>query len=204
VKSYNFRLVLGGFSEMTAGVENSLFEAGCDDGHLGMIDGVGLLEFDREAESFSDALCSAIEDVEKAGYRVVRVEPEDLVTAAEVARRSGRTRASVSSLASGQRGPGTFPRPVANLDTKSPLWRWSEVARWLSAYEGGDLETAEQAEDLAFVNDLLSLRPKLGRTARLRDVVRCLQMPDSDAVSRLRMAVSKRRTRTAAARRPRR
>jgi hypothetical protein len=53
------RLVLGGFSEMTDEVENSLFEAGCDDGHLGMIDGVGRLEFDREAESLRTSMARA-------------------------------------------------------------------------------------------------------------------------------------------------
>ena len=189
MKIYNFRLILRGFSEITDKVENSLFDAGCDDGHLGMIDGVGFLEFDREAESFIEALCSAIENVEEADYRVVRIQPEELVTAAEIARRSVRTRASVSWLISGERGPGTFPPPVSNLDTKSPLWRWSEVARWLSEYEGGAADVAEEAEDLAFLNDLLSLRPKFGHEARLRDVVKHLQVPDSDSVRRLMRAI---------------
>jgi hypothetical protein len=189
MKVYNLRLILGGLSQITDEVEDALFDAGCDDGHLGMIDRVGLMEFDREAGSFIEALCSAIANIEEAGYRVVRVEPEDLVTAAEIARRSGRTRASVSSLISGERGPGTFPPPVSNVDAKSPLWRWSEVARWLSEYEGGAPDVAEQAEDLAFVNDLLSLRSKFGDDATLRDVVRRLQLPDSEPVRRLKTAI---------------
>ena len=189
MKVHNFRLTLSGFSEITDDVENSLFEAGCDDGQLGMIDRVGFIEFDRQAPSFLQAVCSAIENVEGAGYRVVRVEPEDLVTAAEIARRWHRTRASVSSLISGERGPGTFPRPISYVDTKSPLWRWSEVTRWLSDFEGAETDAAEQAEDLAFVNDLLSLRPKFGREARLRDVVRRLKIPDSEPVRRLKSAI---------------
>lgn len=189
MKTYNFRLILTGFSELTSDVEDSLFEAGCDDGNLGMIDGVGFVEFDREAQSFLQALCSAIDNVEKAGYRTVRVEPEDFVTAAEIARRSGRTRASVSWLISGERGPGTFPRPVTNIDTKSPLWRWSEVTRWLSEFEGLEADVAEQAEDIAFVNDLLSLRPRFGHAATLRDVVTHLEALDSEAIRRLRTAM---------------
>jgi len=190
MKAFNFRLILGGITEIREEVENSLFEAGCDDGHLGMIDGVGFMEFDREAESSIDALCSAIENVEEAGYRVVRVEPDDLVTAAEIARRSHRTRASVCSLISAERGPGTFPLPVSGLDTRSPLWRWSEVARWLSEYEGVESGIAEQAEDIAFINDLLSLRPRFGPDARLRDVVEHLTFPESDPIRRLRRAIA--------------
>lgn len=76
-QSYEFTLVLSGFSELTETVMGSLYEAGCDDGLL-CVDkyGVPFIEFDREASSFDEAVRSAIADVQKAPYRVLRVESE--------------------------------------------------------------------------------------------------------------------------------
>jgi hypothetical protein len=76
-KSYSFRFILAGASELTQELEDALFEAGCGDALLGLCDGVLLLIFDREAPSFRIALTSAIADVERAGVglELVRVEP---------------------------------------------------------------------------------------------------------------------------------
>jgi len=46
---------------------------------------------------------------------VVRVEPDDLVSAAEIARRVGRSRESIRQLGGGLRGPGGFPAPLARI-----------------------------------------------------------------------------------------
>jgi len=66
--------------------------------------------FDIEADTFADAVLRAINEVEKvSGLSVVRVEPDQLVWASEIADRIGRTRQSVDQLIKGQRGPGGFP-----------------------------------------------------------------------------------------------
>ena len=103
----------------------------CDDATLATRCGVSYLMFDREALDFETALRSAIKDIGKAGLDVTRVEPDDLVCMAEIARRSKRTRESVRQLINGERGPGGFPPPVAGVTTNSPLWGWANVARWL-------------------------------------------------------------------------
>jgi hypothetical protein len=36
-----------------------------------------LLDFDRKAESLGDAIGSAVKDIEKAGFKVARVEVEE-------------------------------------------------------------------------------------------------------------------------------
>jgi hypothetical protein len=54
--------------------ENRLFEAGCDDATVVIRDGAMHLDFEREAPAFSDAVASAMHDIEKAGGVVVRVE----------------------------------------------------------------------------------------------------------------------------------
>ncbi len=126
------------------------------------------LDFDREADSFQDAVVSAIAGVESSsiGARVIRIEPDELVTMAEIARRTQRSRESIRQLVTGQRGPGNFPPPIANISQKSPIWRWYEVRRWMALMEraaASDQED-EEAEDesaealTAIINATLEVR----------------------------------------------
>lgn len=158
-QTYSFTLVLAGVSEITDALENAIFEAGCDDATLASRDGVVFLDFDREARSFRQAIFSAIRDVHRAGCEVARIEPDDYVTAAEIARRVGRTRENIRQLVLGLRGAGDFPRPVAGLKTRSPLWRWTEVARWFSRRNLLDRPARNEenlnAATVAVVNDML-------------------------------------------------
>jgi len=158
---YAFSLILAGVDGVGAELENALYEAGCDDALLGSRGGVVFLDFDREAPSFFAAVVSAVADVGGAGLglRVDRVEPDDLVTAAEIARRTERTRESIRLLMEGDRGPGGFPAPVANLTRRSPIWRWTDVAAWFDEWEGveGSGRYGEAAE-LAMINAALALQ----------------------------------------------
>jgi hypothetical protein len=139
-RAYRFTLILSGVREVTPHVEDALFEAGCDDALLGERDGFVFLDFEREASSAHEAVLSAITDVAKAGVgaRVARVEPDEFVTMAEIARRTNRSRESIRQLAAGLRGPGDFPPPVANLKQKSPIWRWADVEVWLRRRAAGE------------------------------------------------------------------
>lgn len=82
--TYRFTVVLAGLTEVSDDLANALFEAGCDDGSPWSSQGVAAIGFDREAESFEQAVRSAIADVQKAGCHVawVKIEPEDLVVSA--------------------------------------------------------------------------------------------------------------------------
>jgi hypothetical protein len=81
--TYGFTLILAGLDEISDDLAEALFEAGCDDGSPWSSEGVAAVGFDREAESFEQAVRSAIADVQKAGCHVawVKIEPEDLVPA---------------------------------------------------------------------------------------------------------------------------
>ena len=69
--------------------------------------------FDIEAGTFADAVLRAIDQIEQVpGLSVVRVEPDQLVWASEIADRVGRTRQSIDQLVKRQRAPGGFPAPV--------------------------------------------------------------------------------------------
>jgi len=72
--SHHFTLIVEGTDLQAEAIINALFEAGCDDATVGRTDGVQYIEFDREAESFSQAVFSAAQDVEKVeGLQITRV-----------------------------------------------------------------------------------------------------------------------------------
>ena len=134
----------------------ALFEAGCDDATFGVVDGVGYGEFLREAPSFAAAVLSAVDQVESIqGLQVMRVEPDDIVTMAEIGDRLDRTRESVRLLVAGQRGLGGVPRPMSHSRERGRLWRWSDVADWLGQL---DPEQRESAHFVAALNAALGLR----------------------------------------------
>jgi hypothetical protein len=160
-KAYRFTLTLDGVDELSFGVVDRLYEAGGDDATLGTRCGTHFAMFRREAASPTEAIVSAIEDIEGAGIGlwVMRIEPDEFVTTGEIAERAGVSREAIRLYAPGKRGPGGFPAPVAGLQQKSPLYRWSDVAAWLDRARSGSkrLDTTE-ADAIAFLNAALELR----------------------------------------------
>lgn len=156
--THTFTLILADSPEINDDLENALFEAGCDDALLGSRNGVTYLDFDREADTLRDAIESAIRDVQIAGYAVARIEPDDLTNAAEIARRIGRSRESIRQLVTGVRGPGGFPPPVSSITGSSPLWRWSEVAKWFAHHQLTDSAPLPEAQTIRRINAFLEVR----------------------------------------------
>jgi hypothetical protein len=62
--------------EVTDEDADKLYEAGCNDSSILTRDGVTRLQFDRQASNLDEALASAIQNVERAGLAVARVEIE--------------------------------------------------------------------------------------------------------------------------------
>lgn len=152
---------------------DALYEAGCDDALFGVRDGAQYGAFDREAGSFGEALASAIRDLTAAvpGLRVARIEPDDLVTMASIAKRSGLSREYVRLLANRQRGPGGFPAPVAYADAKTRLWHWPDVAHWLTEHRKAKVAVdAETADLVAAMNAAFDLREHAGHLRSRRDL----------------------------------
>jgi hypothetical protein len=158
MKVHTFALILDRPRRISTELEDSVFEVGCDDAALGERSGTVYLEFDRKAPSLLQAILSAIRDVHRIpDASVVRVEPDELVTTSEIARRVGRTREGIRLLADGNRGPGGFPAPVSGArNGRTRLWRWSEISGWLEAY-GIDTVNEEEARVIAAVNGALDL-----------------------------------------------
>jgi predicted DNA-binding transcriptional regulator AlpA len=161
LSEYEFTLVVEGDVEKDEHLD-ALFEAGCDDATFGIVDDVGYADFIREAPSIGEAVRSAIDQIESVpGLRVLRAEPDDLVTMREIAERLGRSRESVRLLIKGDRGPGGFPPPVSHLKARSRLWRWSEVAAW--AENVSPPVDLHAAAIIAAINAALVLRQSAAR-----------------------------------------
>jgi hypothetical protein len=163
---HSFTLFVEGLNVSSDAHIDALHEAGCDDATFGARDGAAYALFDREADSFSDALRGAIHDVTAAlpQARIVRIEPDDLVSMATIARRCRRTRESIRLLANDERGPGGFPPPVAYVDERTRLWHWPDVAGWLNKHGKARLEIDSEAADLvAAMNAAFDLRDHSNR-----------------------------------------
>jgi hypothetical protein len=173
--AHSFTLVISGVAELSRAVLNRLFEAGCDDATFGGRDGYVYGDFDREAPTFADAVSSAIEQVEATG---LRVEPEELVSASEIAARTQRSREGVRLLIAGKRGPGGFPPPLGWLDAKTRVWRWSDVSRWFVTEFKAQLGEPGDAAFIAALNSALEVRdqvPQLSRKEQRRAVARLVR-----------------------------
>ena len=160
--TFNFSLVLGGVTEDTPNVIDVLFEAGCDDGLIKHYGKSLFIEFDREAQTLESAIFSAIQNIESAGIdaKVTSIDENVFVGLSDIAKLSGLTRQAIALFKDGKRGGdnGVFPIPAHNLSNKQSLWRWSEVAKWLSDNGKIDVSIAEDALTLELVNLSLTLR----------------------------------------------
>ena len=75
--NHEFTLILSGIGELTPEVTDALYEAGFDDALVGLIDGVPYIDVNhRDSDSLENTIRQSIRDVEKAGFRVVRVESD--------------------------------------------------------------------------------------------------------------------------------
>lgn len=168
IKPFQFTLVLKNVHEKTNDLEDSLYEAGCDDALINFRNGAVYLNFDREASSLEEAVITAIKDVQSSSIdaEVASVAPENLVTESEIAKRLKIARQTVSLWIKGERRK-SFPHPVMRLTEKSPLWNWSEVVNWL--YENKIIANKELVENaLFFANINAALEERDSRTRQLR------------------------------------
>ncbi|WP_308028514.1 XRE family transcriptional regulator [Neisseria bergeri] len=127
---YHFSILIRDAGAETEGLEDRLFEAGCGDALVCFAGRAVYLEFDREAESARAAVDSAMADIRRAGFADLVLQESGYATLAEMAARSGLSRAALSNYANGRRG-AAFPAPVYGVAGGSALYSWREVAAWL-------------------------------------------------------------------------
>ncbi|MBK0031237.1 DNA-binding protein [Erwinia sp. S43] len=129
---YNFTLTLSGVTYETEGLEDALYESGCDDALICAYGNSIYVEFDREADSLDEAIASAVENIESAGIGAVVASVDSaLVGLSDIAEITQMSRQAIAMLKDGTRGSGDFPCPIQRIKGQSPLWDWADVAEWL-------------------------------------------------------------------------
>ena len=166
IQTFQFTLVLKHLPENINNLEDSLFEAGCDDALINFRNGAVYLDFDRDASSLEEAVVSAIKNIQSIDAEVASIAPDNLVTESEIAKRLQVTRQTVSLWIKGKRRR-SFPYPVMRLAEKSPLWKWTEVTEWL--YDNKIIDDKNLVENaLFFVNINAALEERDGRMREMR------------------------------------
>jgi hypothetical protein len=171
-KTYSFTVIFDVRASATAALHegdialspvllDKLIEHGSSDATFGRRQGAFYAAFDRDAGSLPDAVMSAIDNLESTGeVFVLRIEPEEMVNAATIAARLGKSREGVRLWAMGARGPGDFPEPRFYLGEAShPIWAWSSVVAWHARHTGHlEPEEVRDAAFLAYINAILEFR----------------------------------------------
>lgn len=161
MKMFEFSIIASGLDPEAEDFADRFFNAGCDDATISFQKGHIIADFTREANSVTEAIVSAMECVKAAGATVNRVEPDSLVSLAEIAARTGMSRAAMTQYSKGQRGKN-FPAPTARVTSESPLWDWATVAKWLFQHEKLSRDAAIEAEAVRAANAAIeSHEPKL-------------------------------------------
>jgi hypothetical protein len=71
MKTHEFVLRLVGETKISSEIESNIYKSKCDDCLISSSGNSVYLDFDREAPSRTEAILSAITDVQKAGYKAV-------------------------------------------------------------------------------------------------------------------------------------
>lgn len=154
METFEFTVIATGLDPTADDFEARFFDAGCDDAIVAFQKGHILVDFAREAVSLEVAIISAIQNVEAAGAVVERVEPDPMVSLADIARRSDLTRSAITNYFKGDRGDG-FPAPKLRVTTDSPLWDWADASKWLFRHRRVTREVAINAMVVSEANEVI-------------------------------------------------
>src|SRR5687768_5275605 len=96
MKMFEFSIIASGLDPRADDFESRFYEAGCDDALVSFQKGHIIVDFAREAESMNAAIGSAVEVVRSVGAKINRVEPDPLVSLADIAARTGMSRGAMT------------------------------------------------------------------------------------------------------------
>jgi len=173
MKNYTFTLIATSEKKLDAdevcNVADCLYDAGAEDCTVSASGSALVIDVDRESLSYRDAVLSAIKQVRSiSGLTVKSLDAGQYVGLSDAAEFCHLSRSALSKFSKGERGGGNFPSPCLRVNSKTPLYDWSEIASWL--YEKGLLsrEHVDNAQFTASINTALQFaNNKLKETAAL-------------------------------------
>ncbi|MGM0506850.1 MAG: hypothetical protein ACQER4_06655 [Bacteroidota bacterium] len=130
----------------------------------------------RKDISMRDAALQSIEEICRAcvgfnQFPVVSIEPGDIVSQAEIARRLRRSNESIRLYTINERGGGGFPEPLSGRANRPLVWSWAEVIWWATnRILINHPRIVENAVDIKSVNMALYLKREVG--SELPEIVR--------------------------------
>ena len=145
-------------------LEQRLFEAGCDDAVVGTgRKGRVALTFDRSAASASEAVGSALRDVQGAipEARLVEAEP-DLVGVSDIADLFAFSRQNMRKLV--QTHAESFPLPLH--EGRSSIWHLVDVLEWFETRQGRVIDAT--LHEVARASMVLNAEREAARLRNLR------------------------------------
>ncbi len=158
MKEFDFELIF----KLTDGKGDSseyldaLFENGCNDatistGQLGVIS----LSFTREANSASEAVRSAISDVQKAipSAKLIEASP-DIVSISDISSILGHSRQYTRKLFNSN--TSSLPTPI-HIGNPS-IWHLSEVLKWLKSARKQESKINEKLIELSHITKQINIQ----------------------------------------------
>jgi len=157
MRAFDFELIfkLPSSSDNAQSYIDSLFENGCDDatissGKLGMIS----LSFSREAQTASNAIKSAIDDVKKAIPNASLVEANpDIVSITDISTILGHSRQYTRKLFDNSL---SIPTPI-HIGNPS-IWHLKEVLDWLNSSGKGKANINETLLEISAMTREVNLK----------------------------------------------
>ena len=86
MEHFAFTVEIAGFDPDAHDYEDAIYEAGCDDALVAVIDGRIQVDFDRDGPRYEWAVESALDDLRRAGALIVGVTPLPVATGFAAAR----------------------------------------------------------------------------------------------------------------------
>ena len=112
-----------------------------------------MLHVHRNAPTLNDAITSAVQQTSTAGFNMLGILSEDVISLKTIATRLNHSYESVRKLANGDRGPGGFPAPVTHDNWA--LYSWVEVTDWFNKYYINNTTASDYDRTIAAADHLI-------------------------------------------------
>jgi len=163
LKTYSFQLVLSGVNMHTPNLEDSLFEAGCDDGLLCSYNQTVYITFMRESSSFEGAVLSAIHNIESCSLNVEVIYVDydgyaDSVHLSDIATLSDTSRHIVQYYKDSTKERRGFFMSIERVLEKHQVWELDDVSPTLAVQGKIEVELADKIVITKALNEALEIR----------------------------------------------